>query len=205
MKTKNVLLLASQSQSRKELLEEMRISFKVIHQDADESVCDHTLPFEALVKDIALEKMKHVVVPEGSEGDICFVLTSDTLTQGVDGKLLGKPSDREDAIKKIKNVRGKSRTTSAFCLEKKVFKNGSWEIAERIEDCVGADHHFIVSDEWIETYLNESFGYKSSGSIAIEGFGLQFSQSINGSYSTIRGLPLFELRQALEKIGFFRD
>ena len=208
METKNILLLASQSQSRKGLIEEMQIPFKVLAQSADEETCDQSLPVDQLVQCIAREKMKHVLLPKGKEGDICFVLTADTLSQDGQGSILGKPADKEAAIAMLKALRqddkAYAKTTSAFCLDKKVYKNGAWQTLEHIEVCDSAEHVFIVEDKWIETYLKKSCGYKSSGTIAIEEFGMQFLKSINGSYSTIRGLPLFELRQALEKIGFFR-
>ena len=203
MKSKNVLLLASQSDSRKALLEECKIPFKIIKQFADEAKCGTSLPIEQLVRQIALLKMDHVILPKGKDGDVCFVLTADTLSQDMNGNLHGKPVDRYDAIEKLKQLRKKSRTITAFCLDKKFYKDGTWKTIERIEECVKADYIFVVPDEWIDTYLAESWGHKASGAIAIEYFGTQFTKTISGSYSTIRGLPMFELRIALEKIGFF--
>ena len=79
MKTSNTLLLASSSSSRKMLLDESQIPFKVIYQTADESQCDVGLPFQQLVEAIANHKMNHVIMPEGKEGDLAFVLTADTI------------------------------------------------------------------------------------------------------------------------------
>ena len=203
MKPKYVLYLASQSQSRQLLLKECQIPFMVLTQKADETSCDWTLPLEQLVREIAREKMRHVILPDGKENDLSFVLTGDTLSQDEKGNLQGKPVDRFDAIEKLKQLRSRSRIASAFCLDKKIYKNGRWDLISRIEKCVIADHVFDVPDHWIDTYLEKSKGYLASGAIAIEDFGAQFSKIIEGSYSTIRGLPLFELREALEKLGFF--
>ena len=203
MKTKQILFLASGSTSRKKLLQESGIAFKVVKQDADESKCDLSLTMDKTVLFLARMKMDHVIMPNGNDGDIAFVITADTLTQDSQGNLQGKPIDRADAIDKLKKMRKGSLTGTGFCLDKKVFKNGKWETVDRIENYVQVQHVFIVPDNWIDTYLQKSCGYKGSGAIAIEEFGDQFSKSITGSYSAIRGLPLFELREALEKIGFF--
>lgn len=200
---KNILLLGSKSQSRQMLLREMQIPFLVIEQEADETKCDWRLPLESLVKSIAHHKMNHAVLPTGTDGAVCFVLTADTLTQDKSGTINGKPIDKDDAIAKIKKGREGTTLCTAFCLDKKIFHEGRWQIEERIENQVHAEYNFIVPDEWIDLYLEKSFGLQSSNATAVEGFGSQFLKSINGSYSTIVGLPLFQVRVALERIGFF--
>jgi len=129
-------------------------------------------------------------------------LTADTLSQDSTGAINGKPVDREDAIAKIKAARNGMRTGTAFCLDRKQFRNGSWHIDKRIIRFVEAHYRFIIPDFWIDRYLNHSLGLKASGAIAIEEFGSLFLESINGSYTTIVGLPLFELREALQELGF---
>lgn len=204
MKTNNTLLLASSSSSRKMLLDESQIPFKVIYQTADESQCDVGLPFQQLVEAIASHKMDHVIMPEGKEGDVAFVLTADTMTEGADGSIQGKPVDRDDAIVKIKAARnGKQRVGTAFVLEKRTKVGSRWKTEKQIKQFVVASHYFCVPDEWIDVYLEKSWGLKASGAIAIEGYGIQFLKEIDGSFSTIVGLPMFELREALQEIGFF--
>lgn len=200
---KHTLHLASQSYSRQQLLKESKIPFELLHQDADESACDWTLPLDKLVASISLYKMNHVVLPEGKEGDVMFVLTGDTLCQDSDGAIQGKPKDREDAIAKIKQARGGSKLCSAFCLDKKLFEGGEWKVAERIHEVVSAEYLFYVPDNWIDRYLDNSIGLSCSNAIAIELYGAQFLKYVHGSYSTIVGLPMYELREALERMGFF--
>ena len=79
MKNKNILLLGSSSQSRQMLLKEALIPFIEIPHGADEEAIDPTLPFEKLLQEIAHHKMNHVIIPAGKEGDICFVLTADSI------------------------------------------------------------------------------------------------------------------------------
>lgn len=199
----HTLYLASTSASRRQLLQEAQIPYTLVAQSADESACDWTLPLEQLVLSISLFKMDHTVLPDGQEGDIAFILTGDTLSQDSDGQIEGKPIDRQDAIRKIKKARNGTRLFSAFCLDKRKFENGAWQVVERIHQAVQAQYTFLIPDEWIETYLDKSLALSCSNAIAVELYGTQFLKSVNGSYSAIVGLPMFELREALQKLGFF--
>jgi len=200
---KNILLLGSKSQSRQTLLREIQIPFKVVGQDADETQCDWGLPLPKLVQKIALHKMNHVVLPVGDDGAICFVLTADTLSQDKSGMINGKPIDKNDAIIKIKMARKGTYLCTAFCLDRKIWRDGTWHVQERIEEWVPAEYNFIVPDDWIDIYLEKSSALQTSNAIAVEEFGGQFLQKVRGSYSAIVGLPLFQVRKALEHIRFF--
>lgn len=203
---KNVLYFGSKSKPRRMLLEEAQIPFTIVEQEADESQCDWGLPLSQLVMSIALHKMEHVILPNGNnEGDICFVLTADTMSHDKTGKIHGKPVDRADAISKIKAAREGSFLCTAFCLERRVWQSGKWVKQERIADVVSADFIYYVADEWIDYYLERTPFLDVSGAIAVENFGNQFLKTVNGSYSTIIGLPLFEVRNALEKLDFYHN
>ncbi|MDR3647007.1 MAG: Maf family protein [Candidatus Babeliales bacterium] len=204
-----ILYLASQSESRQRLLRDSGIPFQTIAQDADEKNFDHTLPLEELVKAIAVSKMEHVILPLGkTEGDICFVLSADTLGLNYNGEICTKPADKDDAIAMLKSYRKGSQTGTAFCLDKKVYKNNSWQVEKRILGFASAKYIFDVPDEWIERYFELSIKsgvhyLNVSGAVAIEEFGAQFLKTITGSYTGVVGLPLYEVRQALDELGFF--
>jgi len=201
--TKNILLLGSKSPSRKKLLEEAKIPFICIEQDVDETKCDWALPLEQVVKNIALYKMQHLIMPHGQQGDISFVLTADTLSQDHEGSINGKPVDRDDAVRMIKSARNGSRLVTAFCLDKKICIDGAWQIEKRVVRNEQSVYEFIIPDRWIDIYLNNSIGLAASNAIAIEEFGAQFLKVMQGSFSTIVGLPMFQLREALEELEFF--
>lgn len=199
-----MLYVGSKSQSRKMLLTEAQIPFIIVEQEANESLCDWGLPLPQLVAQIARYKMDHVIIPDGTnDGDICFVLTADTMSHDTDGVIHGKPVDRADAIAKIKASANGSYLCSAYCLDKKVWQSGKWEVQERIEKVVAAEFIFYVADVWLETYIAKTPILSVSGAIAVEGFGNQFLKTVHGSYTTIIGLPMFELRESLEQLGFF--
>lgn len=199
------LLLASTSPSRAYLLKKAHIPFTIIHQDADELACDWGLPLEQLVQHIAQFKMAHAMIPEEYQSEVVYVLTADTLSQDAQGVIHGKPVNREDAIAKIKAQRGKRiRTATAFCLHKKSY-NGVWHTLHEQTEVVAAECLFDVPDQWIEGYLANSLAERAAGALAIEDFGMQFVKEVTGSYTGILGLPLFEVRQALESVDFFRQ
>lgn len=199
------LFLGSGSKVRHILLEQARIPFKVVDHTANESLVAHTTLQETVVK-IARLKMDHVVLPAVNEGDFVFVLTADSMGASADGLLHGKPKDREDAIKKLHALSGSACTTATgFCIEKRLFSNGIWHVVAVHEQAVTACYEFHVPNTWLDRYLRYSWGMKASGAIAVEFYGMQFLQSVTGSYSAIMGLPLFEVREALERFGFFEN
>ncbi len=200
---KNILYLASQSSSRKQLLKESKIPFELLRQEADEQACDWGLPLDQLVLSISLYKMNHVLLPEGKEGEIIFVLTADTLSKNKNGEIQGKPENRHDAIIKIKQAHSGTRLCTAFCLDKKIMRGSTWEIVRRMHIVIAAEYLFSVPDEWIDRYLENTISLSCSNAIAVDAYGSQFLKVVSGSYTAIVGLPMYELRRALEELGFF--
>jgi septum formation protein len=201
------LLLGSKSKSRQFLLKESGIKFRKVDQTLDEAKCDWTLPLRQLVETIAQQKMEHVVLPiSKKKSDFCFVLTADTLGKNHKGEIQGKPKDKVDAIKKIKSYRNGAITGTALCLDKRVWESGVWRTEKRIIRYEQAEYIFDIPDHLIEWYLEKGFKKQNyldvSGAVQIEGLGAQFLKTIQGSYSAVLGLPLFELRKALEDLGY---
>lgn len=199
------LYLASKSPSRKYLLTIARIPFETILQDANEEACDWTLPLEQLVVQIAESKMDHAMVPAPiQEGEEIFIVTADSMCADTTGKIFARPVDRADAIFMLKSLRNGSKACTGLCIQKRVARNGTWEIVQRLSRCVTTEAVFIVPDQEIERYFREHpIALQSSGAAAVEDFGMQYLKSVHGSVTNIIGLPLFELREELEKMGFF--
>lgn len=199
---KNILYLASGSAGRKKLLIEAEIPFELISHTADETQCDLSQPIDVVVKHLALLKMKHIQLPQAREGQIIFVLTADTLTLNAAGKLMGKPVDRDDAVAMISD-QNPTLTGTAFCLEKKEFKDGVWHTKEQIVDYDQAWCTVQIPQDFIDLYLSKIAYLMVSGAISIQGFGEQFVTEIRGNYSAIIGMPMYKLRDALHKMNFF--
>jgi septum formation protein len=199
---KHTLYLGSTSSSRQMLLREAGIPFTVVEQSADETKCDWNLPLKDAVEHIALYKMQHVQLPAGTPGERCFVLTADTLSENKSGKLEGKPVDRADAVAKLIAARAGVRTGTAFVLEQRMYDGAAWVVEEHMVCYAEARYSFVISDAWIDFYL-DNVQVVGAGAIAIEGFGNQFLRTLDGSLSAVIGLPMYELREALEGFGFF--
>jgi len=202
LRLKNILYLASKSPSRKNLLQKAGIPFEILEQNADETQCDWNQELQAVVESIALHKMNHVIMPQGKEGQIAFVLTADTLGIDPTGTIRGKPADMAEAIMMLKLARGaNNQCGTAFCLDKKIFQHGSWHTDKRIQGYAQANYFFDVPDDQIAAYIKRSNALEGAGAIKIED-GAQFVKYINGSYTAIIGLPMYEIWQAMQEIGF---
>jgi septum formation protein len=181
----------------------MGISFTIIPQHASE-VVDSTLQGVDFVAAVARQKMEHANLPVGIDDQICYVLTADSLCADAQGKLYAKPVDRTDAVAQLKALRSYGQVVTAFCLEKRIWK-GQWQLVRRIEGSTVTDYVLDLSDADIEQYLDKIPGYiNTSGSLTVEGYGAQFMKTINGSYTGALGLPLCELRAALQELGYFQ-
>lgn len=192
----NILYLGSKSFSRQKLLSDSCIPFVVVAQDANEQVCPSDDSLQGLVTAIALQKMDHVIVPDGLEN--LFVLTADTMVQDRLGRIFGKPTSHDEAVMMIKSARNGMRLATAFCLEHRV---GS-SVKRIIRVCV-AEYIIDVPDHLIDWILENSIGMQCAGGFAMEATGLQFLKNLNGSFSNLMGLPLYELRHELTLMNFF--
>lgn len=200
----SLLYLGSSSQSRISLLTQSGISFVCVPHTADETLCDWTVSFDQVLLHIARYKMEHVVLPRAQEGDICYVLTADTMCQDSQGRIHGKPSDHQNARMMLRSLAPHGRVGTAFCVHKKKYMHGAWQTIDSIEKYVETLYELDVPEAWIDRYIAATPNYLSiSGALTVEGFGAQFLTSIKGSYSSVIGLPLVEVRQALESLGFF--
>ncbi len=200
----NILLVGSSSASRKLLLEESRIPFQVIGHTADEESVDHRMPLKELVATIARLKMEHTVIPSDYTADYAYVLTADSLGNDAQGNVHGKPKDRQDARHKIAAINNqRSQNVVAVCIDKKIRDGNKWKTVQRKELCIVSSYIFHIPEHWIDRYLDNSWAMIASGAIAVENYGGQFLKVIDGSYSGVMGLPMYEVREALDELGFF--
>lgn len=199
----SILYLASKSQSRQLLLTQAKIPFKIIEQHASETISDKTVTLAETVKQIAKQKMEHAILPHGSQHETIFVLTADTLVEDSAGRIHGKPIDYQDTVSKIKAIRGESKISTGYCVEKKVYLNNNWNTVKQVTGSVESSCIIDIPDNWIERYIENTSAQSVAGGIVIDEYGMQFVKSIHGSYTGIIGLPLYELRIVLEDLGFF--
>jgi len=180
------IILASASPRRAELLSQIGISYQIQAVDIDESSLPNETP-EALVQRLAREKscaVKNAQIP---------VLGSDTL--GVlDGELLVKPLDYQHALSMLSTMSGRwheilTAVAITYSGETKLKLNRNRVLFRQI------------SNEEILAYWKSGEPQDKAGAYAIQGLGACFIERIEGSYSGIMGLPLFETSQLLEQFG----
>ena len=203
------LLLASGSKSRAMLLNQASIPFNRIIHTADEESISYDKPLAEIIPKIVHLKINHVALPPVEQfGDSILVLCADTMGSTPDGTIFAKPRDYPDAVRMIKAYSRGVTVGTGFVLKKYYYSDKQWHCVAQRESYVESKCVFEVPHELIDWYLEkldilDGLSYTNvSGAMAIEGVGSQFVKSIDGSYTAIVGLPLFELRQALAELGF---
>lgn len=188
------IVLASASPRRAELLDQIGIRYAVQVADIDETPLVGESP-EALVERLARIKAETVwsVRRDVSHTPSLPVLGSDTL--GIlDGELLVKPRDFEHARTMLRKMSGRRHVIlSAVALSN---EQGTRSIINR-----NMVEFRSVSDAEILAYWNTGEPQDKAGAYAIQGRGAVFVKSLQGSYSGVMGLPLFETTQLLAEAG----
>lgn len=191
-----MLILASQSPRRAELLRKAGIRFEVRPADVDERVRpgEETV---AYVKRLAREKALAVLAtaPEGA-----VVLGADT-TVAVDGENLGKPVDAGDARQMLERLSGRRhQVTTGVCLAR---RNAAGSAVSRVEAEVTEVEFAAMSAEEIADYVATGEPMDKAGAYAIQGGASRWIRRIEGCYSNVVGLPVERVRAMLaeEKPG----
>ena len=179
-----MLLLASGSPRRRELLELGGFSPSTVSPDVDESVRPEEDPL-SYVQRMALTKVSSVDRPPNS-----WILAADT-TVVCDGLILGKPLDRADGFRMLRLLSGRSHhTMTAVAICNPTGATTSFTVTTKVT--------FVdLSDDNINWYLDTGEPFDKAGSYAIQGSGGSFITSIDGSYSNVVGLPMAEVVAAL--------
>lgn len=173
------IYLASKSPRRRELLEQIGVDFEVIDVDVDESQEEDESP-SAYVRRVALAKARAGCI---EAADSIPVLAADTAVV-LDGRLLGKPGDRNEAATMLTSLAGRSHEVlTAVALvhaEERVMLN-------RSRVCLAP-----LSPERITAYCDGEEPYDKAGGYGIQGRAAAFITRLEGSYSGVMGLPLYE-------------
>lgn len=188
------IILASNSPRRKELLHQIFDSFDVIKSNFNEEVVDEKNP-EELVKVLSSKKAEEVFDKIESNESELLVIGGDTLVY-FDGQVLGKPKDEKDAYNTLKKLQGnKNEVYSAFTV---ILKKDGKIIKETVlsKSIVTIK---AMTDEEIEEYIKTGEPMDKAGSYAVQGIGNKFIDNIEGSYNSVVGLDIEELKEVLEK------
>ena len=198
----NHIYLASRSARRRDLLKQMGVNFEMLllregtGRDADfnESQIGNELPRDYVVRVarlkaeagwLRLEQWRLVRHP---------VLAGDT-TVAFNDAILGKPRDRDDAMAMLRQLSGTIH---------QVYTAVAVKLHESLHEALSVTHVRLceLSDDEIRRYVASGDPMDKAGAYGIQGKASMFIESINGSYSGVVGLPVFETSRLLRHFGF---
>ena len=186
-----LLYLASGSPRRRALLEQLSLDFKVINAPIDECILPNETA-ESYVFRIAIEKA--LAGFNKVAGKRVWVIGGDTAVM-VEGNVLGKPKNDADAFQMLKRLSGKTHTVLSAVA---IVADG--EVFSALNQTHVGFRALSALD--INTYIATQEPKGKAGAYAIQGLGARFIQTIQGSYSGVMGLPLYELDQLLTESGY---
>jgi septum formation protein len=184
-----LIILASQSPRRKQLLEWAEVPFEIVVKETDE-----TYPAGMKVDEIAIHiaRQKAIAVQPVVPPD-AIILAADTIVV-LKGRIIGKPRNREEAIRILSDLSGNKHVVITGVVIKKENK----EIA--FADSTDVYFHELTLKQ-IEFYVDKYKPYDKAGAYAIqEWIGVIGIQSVNGDFYNVMGLPVSRVVRELERL-----
>ncbi len=181
------IVLASSSPRRKELLQQLGLDFEIYSPDIDESVHENELVHH-YVERLAREKAQTVLklFPEA------IVIAADT-SLGLDGQIIGKPESKNHAFEIWKQLSGRWHDVfSGLCVATQ---------QQMLSQVVQTQVEFQrLTTQDMEDYWTTGEPVGKAGGYAIQGIASQYIPQIQGSYSNVVGLPLYEFAQLFKRV-----
>jgi septum formation protein len=198
--------LASRSPRRAELLKQMGVPFEVIlplnpkAAEELEQVGAGENPL-AYVERVAMDKAVMMQAQVAEHGTVFQrarpILCADT-TVSFAGLILGKPDSKQSAQEMLSMLSGQVHQvyTAVVLVHKEAF----------LPKVVCSEVRFkTLSDAQIESYVNSGEPFGKAGSYAIQGYGACFVEHLSGSFSAVKGLPVFEVAELLHSINDYQS
>ncbi len=185
------LILASSSPFRRQLLDKFQVTYTCISPDIDESPLEGESP-KALSLRLSVEKAK-AVAKNLTEG---LIIASDQVAE-VDGTALGKPHTKENAVKQLMSMSGKTVTFhTGLCLLNA--QTGKHQALVEPFYVTFRD----ITEEQASNYVDKEDVLKCAGSFKSEALGIALFEKLEGEDpNTLIGLPLIKLNRMLENEG----
>ena len=189
----NKIILASKSKVRKEILDKNNIVSDVIPSNVDEDIVKESLIKEKATPEIISKNLAELKANKVSMKKIDEIVLGADSVIDLNGELISKPETREEAMKILKKLNGKSHfLISSVC----VSKNGSmiWNHTDKAKLSMKN-----LSDDELKNYLSKIpdetlYAYNV---YQIEGIGRNLFTSIEGDEDTIMGLPVKKIKEYL--------
>ncbi len=186
------IILASSSPRRKQLLESIGITFKIIPSNIEEKMNPRLGP-AAQAELLSVQKAE--AVARLHQGKELLIIAADTIVI-IDGEKLGKPESDDDAKRMLRKLSGKKHSvvTGFTILDlvsgKKITSSVQTQLWMR-----------TLSAKEILSYVQKEMLIDKAGSYAIQGIGAVLFEQIEGDYTNVLGLPIPALYKELKKFG----
>ncbi|MFI4958110.1 MAG: Maf family protein [Lysobacterales bacterium] len=182
-----MLHLASQSPRRRQLLEQIGVDFVVLDVDVPEQRVAGESP-QAYVSRVARDKARAGLFGLGNLQD-AIVLGADTEVV-LDDEVFGKPQDAGAAVAMLRRLSGRTHAVISVV----------WLVSaarERSVECVSQVRFAALDEPAIAAYVATDEPFGKAGAYAIQGRGAALIEHLQGSYSGVMGLPVFETARLL--------
>jgi septum formation protein len=182
------LILASSSPRRRHWLEAMRIPFEIQTPEVDETPLLDEEPGDLVLR---LAELKAEVVARRNPDR--WVMAADT-TVAVDHHTLNKPVDVEDAVRMLTLIQGRAHQVhTGFCLQRNDDTHSFVDTAQVV--------FRPLTEAQIRWYIATREPMDKAGSYAIQGIGALFIEGVEGSFSTVMGLPVERMGDLFLQLG----
>lgn len=177
-----MIILASQSPRRQELLKLITNDFEIKVSNVDETLPSGISPKDAV---LYLSKIKAEPFKNGSD----IIIGADTVV-ALDGKILGKPKNDENAREMLKFLSGKAHSVFTGVTLIKGDITRSFAVETKVK-------FFDLTDEEIDEYIKTGEPADKAGAYGIQGYGSLLVEKIDGDYFNVVGLPVSKLAREL--------
>lgn len=192
---KKKLILASASPRRKEILEQMGLTFEICPGSGEEII--NTEDPEEAVKALALGKAREAAEKlEEKPAGPALIIGADTVV-AYDGKILGKPADAADAVRMLKLLSG---ATHMVYTGTAVIDAETKELIVNFAEGTRVSM-YPMTDAWIRRYVSTGEPMDKAGAYAVQGGCMPFIREIQGEYMNVVGFPAARFYQELLKKG----
>ena len=182
------VILASKSPRRQELLRGMGVDFKVLTKETPETF-DSTLPADEVPEFLSLQKSMAFSADELPTDFL--LITSDTVVI-VDGEILGKPKDRDDAFRMLELLSGKTHHVVTGVTVRSAQKTSSFSVKSEVTFAT-------LNEDEMTYYIDHCKPFDKAGAYGIqEWIGYVGISGLNGSFYNVMGLPTHRLYQVLK-------
>ncbi|MGB1882625.1 MAG: Maf family protein [Gammaproteobacteria bacterium] len=184
------LILASASPRRAELLGQLGVEFEVCPVDVDESRAGDEAVRDYVSRVAALKAQAALT---GSADDETILVADTAVAIGT--RIFGKPADADDAREMLHCLSGRTHEVlTALVVSRRAQFHEALVVVTRVT-------FSVLDDEVIDAYWATGEPADKAGAYGIQGLGGVFVRSIEGSYSSVVGLPLAETAEVLNKAG----